>query len=103
MVNWPPPDELWYSTLFLAQKESTNRGHGEALVSYWSNSLGDYQLNHNVSLPLNGRILIELYSFPVFSPVHSDQLPEAGCQEDPCQCWSLWEEDPVGCSPQLLG
>jgi hypothetical protein len=44
----PPPDELWYSTLFLAQKEATSRGHGMALVAFWKNSLGDYFLNNNV-------------------------------------------------------
>jgi hypothetical protein len=42
-------DELWASSLFLAQKEATTRGHGAALASFWSNSLGDYHLQHNVS------------------------------------------------------
>ena len=45
-------DELWYSTLFLAQKSATNRGHGEALIAFWKNSSSDYHLQHNVGIIL---------------------------------------------------
>ena len=47
-VSISAPDNLWTSSLFLAQKEATVRGHGAALVSFWRNSIGDYQLQHNV-------------------------------------------------------
>ena len=43
-------DELWYSTLFLAQKRATNHGHGEALLAFWKNSSSDYHLQHNVGI-----------------------------------------------------
>ena len=46
-------DELWYSTLFLAQKSATNHGHGKALLAFWKNSSSDYQLNHNVGRKQN--------------------------------------------------
>ena len=47
-VSISAPDNLWTSSLFLAQKEATTRGHGAALLSFWRNSMGDYQLQHNV-------------------------------------------------------
>ena len=73
LVLFPSPDNLWTSSLFLAQKEATTRGHGAALVSFWKNSMGDYQLQHNVRYHREC-ISRELTWCPVSRPTTRDRL-----------------------------
>ena len=81
-------DELWYSTLFLAQKSATNRGHGEALIAFWKNSSSDYHLQHNV-----GIIILIIGIMIIVTSLTADQLPTAGCEADHGWCWRLWQEN----------
>ena len=37
-------DQLWYGVRLLAEKQATNFGDGEALVSFTRDSIGEYQL-----------------------------------------------------------
>ena len=41
-------DQLWYGVRLLAEKQATNFGDGEALVSFIRDSIGEYHLQGKV-------------------------------------------------------
>ena len=50
-------DQLWYGVRLLAEKQATNYGDGDGLISFTRDSIGEYHMQGNVSISsiLKGR------------------------------------------------